>query len=105
MTGGDVAGRTALEIAEAAVRFPDVVKLSSGAFGVLSTPVRGGRVQGVMVRDEHIEIGVVVRYGRPLPEIATELRRGLAPLAGGRAVHVSVEDVVAGFDDGVRTVG
>lgn len=105
MVGGDVTVRIALNIAEAAVRFPDVVSLSSGAFGLLNTPMRGGRVQGVTVRDDHIEVGVVVRYGRPLPEVAAELRRGLTPLAGGRTVHVSVEDVVAGLDDGVRAAG
>ena len=105
MTGVHTAGQTARALAEAAIRFPDVVGLSSGAFGTLSTPVRGGLVPGITVRDDYVEIGVVVRYGRPLPEIATELRRGLASLAGGRVVHVSVEDVVAGLDGGPRTSG
>lgn len=100
---GDTPGWTAQAIAEATIGFPDVVELSSGAFGTLSTPVRGGRVPGVAVRDDHVEVGVVVRYGRPLSEIAIELQRGLASLAGGRAVHVSVEDVVAGLDDDTRT--
>ncbi|WP_017605735.1 Asp23/Gls24 family envelope stress response protein [Nocardiopsis alkaliphila] len=105
MTGVHAPGRTARALAEAAVRFPDVVELSSGAFGTLGTPVRGGRISGVTVRDDHVEIGVVVKYGRPLPEIATELRRDLAALAGGRVVHVSVEDVVAGLDDGTHASG
>jgi hypothetical protein len=59
----------------------------------------------VAVRDDSVEVGVVVRFGRPLPEIAAELRRGLTPVAGGRTVHVSVEDVVAGLRDGARTGG
>ncbi|MBR8741133.1 hypothetical protein [Nocardiopsis sp. MG754419] len=105
MAGGEAPEQTALEIAAAAVRFPDVVELSSGSFGTLSTPALGGRVRGVAVRGDHVEIGVVVRYGRPLPEIATEIRRGLTPLAGGRVVHVSVEDVVAGLGDGARAAG
>ncbi|MBQ1084207.1 MULTISPECIES: hypothetical protein [unclassified Nocardiopsis] len=103
MAGGDP-GATARAVAEAASRFSDVVELSSGSFGTLSTAVPGGRVRGVAVREDHVEVGVVVRYGRPLPEIAAEIRRGLAPLSGGRAVHVSVEDVVAGLGDGARTV-
>ena len=101
--GGEDPGEVARHVAEEAVRFPDVVELSSGGFGTLATPVPGGRVRGVAVRGDGIEVGVVVRFGRPLPEIAAELRRGLAPLAGGRTVHVSVEDVVAGLDDGTRT--
>ncbi|MGW5877651.1 hypothetical protein ACWFMI_14030 [Nocardiopsis terrae] len=102
MAGGDTPGETARAIAESTAGFPDVVELSSGSFGTLSTAVPGGRIRGVAVRDGHVEIGVVVRYGRPLPEISAEIRRGLAPLAGGRAVHISVEDVVAGLGDGTR---
>ena len=105
MDGGDTPERIALEIVEALVLFPDVVEPSSGSFGTLSTAARGGRISGVAVREDHIEVGVVVRYGRPLPEIATEIRRGLAPLTGGRGVHVSVEDVVAGLGDDVDPPG
>ncbi len=96
MSGSRTPDQTARAIAESTTRFPDVVELSTGAFGTLSTVVPGGRIRGVAVRDEYVEVGVVVRYGRPLPEIAAEIRRGLAPEAGGRAIHVSVEDVVAG---------
>ncbi|GAB3737084.1 Asp23/Gls24 family envelope stress response protein [Nocardiopsis nanhaiensis] len=103
MAGGDTPGESALTIAEEATRFPDVVELSSGYFGTLSTAVPGGMIRGVAIRDDYVEVGVVVRYGRPLPEIAAEIRRGLTPLTGGRAVHVSVEDVVAGLGDGART--
>lgn len=103
MAGSETPGETAQAVAESITRFPDVVELSSGAFGTLSTALPGGRVQGVAVRDDYVEVGVVVRYGRPLPVIAAEIRRGLAPVSGGRAVHVSVEDVVAGLGDGTRT--
>lgn len=105
MSGSRSPGETARAIAESTTLFPDVVELSSGSFGTLSTAVPGGRVKGVAVSDDYVEVGVVVRYGRPLPEIAAEIRRGLAPEAGGRVVHVSVEDVVAGLGDGTRTAG
>lgn len=95
--GSDVPGETAELIVREAVRFPDVVELSTGGFGTLNTPVPGGHVRGVAVRKDSVEIGVVLRYGRPLPEIVAELRQGLAPLAGDRVVHISVEDVVAGL--------
>lgn len=94
----------ARRIAGAVAGHPDVVELSVGGFSTLATPVPGGRVTGVAVRKGEIEIGVVVRYGRALPEIAAELRSLLVPLAGGRLVHVSVEDVVAGLS-GARSGG
>ncbi|MFD7368928.1 hypothetical protein ACFV4I_21940 [Nocardiopsis alba] len=105
MTGGDEREELARTVAAAAVRLPEVVELSSGSFGTLSTPVRGGRIRGVVVRDDYVEVGVVVEYGRPLPEIAAGIRRELAPLTGGRALHVSVEDVVAGIDERTSTTG
>ncbi|WP_017570099.1 hypothetical protein [Nocardiopsis halotolerans] len=98
-------GEVARRLAEEARGFPDVVELSSGSFGTLATPVPGGRVGGVAVRADDVEVGVVVRFGRPLTDIAAEIRRGLVPLAGGRPVHISVEDVVAGVGGGARTGG
>ncbi|WP_116247775.1 hypothetical protein [Nocardiopsis sp. FIRDI 009] len=99
---GEDAGpeETAVRLAEEAVRFPDVVELSPGAFGTISTPARGGFVRGVAVRPGTVEVGLVVRFGRPIPRVVTEVREGLGPLAGGRAVHVFVEDVVAGLGGG-----
>ena len=102
-SGGEDPGEVARRVAEAVTGFPDVVELSSGGFGTLATPVQGGFVRGVAVRAESVEVGVVVRFGRPLPEIAAEVREGLAALVGGRAVHISVEDVVAGLGHGART--
>nr|WP_285758832.1 hypothetical protein [Nocardiopsis ansamitocini] len=78
---------------------PDVVELSSGSFGTLATPLPGGTVDGVAVRDDIVEVGVVVRYGRPLPEVAADVQAAVVPLAEGRAVHVSVEDVIAGLPE------
>ncbi|MCY9782371.1 hypothetical protein KIK06_00520 [Nocardiopsis sp. EMB25] len=93
----DEPAETAARLAEAALCFPDVVGLSAGAFGTISTPARGGFVHGVAVRSGAVEVGLVVRFGRPIPGVVTEVRDGLGPLSGGRAVHVFVEDVVAGL--------
>ncbi|KOX11971.1 hypothetical protein ADL05_22710 [Nocardiopsis sp. NRRL B-16309] len=84
---------------------PDVVELSAGGFGTLQTPVPGGRVRGIAVRGDHVEVGVVVRFGRAIPDITAEIRDVLAPLAAGRPVHVYVEDVVAGLGEGSRASG
>lgn len=92
----------ARRIADEVVRCTDVVALSAGGFGTLVTPAPGGHVHGVAVRGAELEVGLVIRFGRPLPDITAEIRRSLVPFAGGRAVHISVEDVVAGLDDGVR---
>lgn len=94
----------ARRVAAVVASHPDVVQLSVGSFSTLATPAPGGLVEGVAVRPAEIEVGVVVRYGRALLEIAAELRRRLAPLAGDRIVHVSVEDVVAGLG-GARSGG
>nr|WP_245928902.1 hypothetical protein [Murinocardiopsis flavida] len=73
---------------------PDVVGLSAGPFGTVSTPVPGGRVDGVAVRPDSVEIGVVVRFERPLPEIADGIRDLVHPIAHGRRVLVAIEDVL-----------
>ncbi|MFI6579313.1 hypothetical protein ACIBFB_26310 [Nocardiopsis sp. NPDC050513] len=105
MTGTDDPGSIAAVVAAAAARHPDVVGLSSGAFRTISTPVRGGTVSGVAVRPTAVEVGLVTRFGRPIPDIVAEVRDGLAPLTGGRVVHVFVEDVVAGLGGGAPTGG
>lgn len=102
MAGGDNPEEVARRIAGEAVRSPDVVGLSAGGFGTLVTPEPGGHVHGVAVRDTELEVGLIVRFGRPVPDIAAEIRRSLIPFADGRAVHISVEDVVVGAGDGVR---
>ncbi|MFV2197633.1 hypothetical protein [Nocardiopsis sp. LOL_012] len=100
MADHDTREEVARRLAEAASGFPDVVELSAGSFGTISTPARGGVVRGVAVRQAGVEVGLVVRFGRPIPAIAEDVRYGLAPLAGGQEVHVFVEDVVAGLGGG-----
>lgn len=90
--GGDVSPQA---VAEAALSCPSVVSLAADGPGQLATYLPGERVVGVSLRDEVCEVGVVLRLGaRPLPELADEVRRAVEPVAGGRAVHVAVTDVV-----------
>lgn len=77
-------------IADAVRRCPDVVDLSGGPFGTVATYLPGERVSGVALHEDGIEISVVVRLGRPLPEIADEVRAAVAPLADDLPVNVHI---------------
>ncbi|MFI7027107.1 Asp23/Gls24 family envelope stress response protein [Microbispora rosea] len=87
-------------IADRVLSCPDVADLSRGPFGVVATHLPGGLVPGVAVRDDAIEVDIVARYGRPLPEVADLVRDAIGDLAGGRRVDVTIADVVT--DDGGR---
>ncbi|WP_082127034.1 hypothetical protein [Allosalinactinospora lopnorensis] len=93
---GDVADRekAGREIAAKVRGLPDVAGLSSGPFGTLSMPVPGGRVEGVVLRDGSVRVGVVARFGRPLPEIAGDVRDAVLEVVPDHRVHVSIEDLV-----------
>ena len=89
---------SARRIADRVLSCPDVAGLSRGPFGVVATYLPGGLVPGVAVRDDAIEVDIVARYGRPLPEVADLVRDVIGDLAGGRRVDVTIADVVT--DDG-----
>ncbi|GHH70527.1 hypothetical protein GCM10017673_22550 [Streptosporangium violaceochromogenes] len=78
------------EIADAVRHCPDVAGLSGGPFGTVATYLPGERVSGVAVREDEVEVSIIARYGRPLPEIADEVRAALAPLVGDRPVNVYI---------------
>ncbi|WP_406312436.1 hypothetical protein OHA77_28065 [Streptosporangium sp. NBC_01639] len=80
----------AQEIADTVRRCPDVADLSSGPFGTVATYLPGERVSGVAVRDADVEVSIVAQLGRPLPEIAEEVRTAVAPLVGDRPVNVYI---------------
>ncbi|OLT34031.1 hypothetical protein BJF79_33945 [Actinomadura sp. CNU-125] len=69
-----------------------------GADGRAARPRRdlpgGAAVRGRAVRDGTVEVGVVVRYGRPLPLVAADVRGAVRPLCEGRAVDVLIADVL-----------
>ncbi|WP_243723448.1 hypothetical protein [Actinomadura sp. 7K507] len=84
-------------VAEAAMTCPDVLGLTSGPRGWIATYRAGPPLTGVAVRSGEVEVGVVVRYGRPCVEIADDVRRLVRPLAGPRRVDVLIGDLA---DDG-----
>ncbi|MBB4935242.1 hypothetical protein F4561_006136 [Lipingzhangella halophila] len=89
---GDVASE-GRRIADTVSGLPDIEGLSSGSLGTVCTPVPGGRIEGVALRDDSVQVGVVVRLGRPLPEIAADVHDAVLAMVPGRRVHVSIEDV------------
>ncbi|TQS28169.1 propionyl-CoA synthetase [Microbispora sp. KK1-11] len=91
---------SARRIADRVLSCPDVAALSRGPFGVVATHLPGGLVPGVAIRDDAIEVEIVARYGRPLPEVAELVRDAIGDLAAGRRVDVTIADVVT--DDGGR---
>jgi hypothetical protein len=78
------------EVAGVVRRCPDVADLSNGPFATVATYLPGRKVSGVALRDDEVEVSIVVRQGRPLPEIADEVRAAIAPLVGGRPVNVHI---------------
>jgi len=90
----------ARRVAERVLSCPDVARLSGGPFGTVATYLPGDLVPGVALRDDQIEVHVVARYGRPLPEVAAEVREAIGDLAGGRRVDVTIADVITGDDTG-----
>jgi hypothetical protein len=86
-------GALADQIAGAVTRCPDVAGLTETPGIPVATYLPGRTVSGVAVRAGEVEISVVARYGRPLPQIAEQVRQAVAPLVPGRAVDVVIADI------------
>lgn len=80
-------------VAEAALGCTAVAGLDDSGVG---TYLPGRRVSGVVLRDDLVEVSVVLRWdgSTPLPELAERVRQAVQPVAGGRPVDVVVADVV-----------
>lgn len=75
---------------------PCVLRLHSGEFGVIGSPLRGRRVVGVRAEEvgQPVEVGVVLRLDRPLPGIIAELRTRVQTVTGAVPVDITVSEVV-----------
>ena len=90
-------------VAVAARSHDDVVDLDAGLVGEFATYGLGGRVPGVRVEVDRdgstqVRLRLVVRFGRPLPDIGDEVRSRVTAGLGGTAeseVHVHVADIVS----------
>jgi hypothetical protein len=87
------------ELAAAVLAHPGVARLDGGPFGTVASHLPGRRrILGVRigVGAEPVELAVVARLGRPLPQLAQELGAVVRELLGPVAVELTVADVVAG---------
>ena len=93
-------------VAQAVERVPTVARLSAGSTGAeFATYLPGRRVRGVRVADDGVEIHVVARWPAVLPEVGDAVRSAAAPLVGGRAVEVVIDDLdVPGLDEPTEPV-
>jgi hypothetical protein len=83
-----------LKVALAALRVPAVARLYGGRLGEIATYYPGGRIEGVRVDDDRVEMHIVVRLDLATPlEAAEEVRRAVGPLVAPKRVDVIVEDV------------
>lgn len=89
----DVDGPDLAERVRDTVRLvPGVVRLHAGLLGEVATHLPGRTVPGVRVRDQHVEVHVVVAEGADIRTVATQVRRAASATAGV-PVHVRVEDL------------
>jgi hypothetical protein len=93
-------------VAQAVERVPTVARLSAGSTGTeIATYLPGRRVRGVRVNDGVVEVHVVARWPAVLPEVGEAVRAAAAPLVGGRAVEVVIDDLdVPGEDEPTEPV-
>ncbi|MCO1574849.1 MULTISPECIES: hypothetical protein [unclassified Crossiella] len=83
-------------IAQVVLTHPSVVSLHGGAYGQVLSYLPGRKVIGVRSTGdgEPVEVGVVLRFGEPLPEVVTELRQRVRQVTGAVPVDITVVDVV-----------
>ncbi|HEY8043033.1 MAG TPA: hypothetical protein VIF35_02100 [Streptosporangiaceae bacterium] len=81
----------------AAVRAcPSVDDLVAGPWGGVVSYFPGRQVAGIRVRPDHVLISVRGRWGVPVAELASQVRRAVSALAGPRRVDIEVADLAGG---------
>ena len=82
-------------VAAAVLEVDGVVAMSAGPAGQFRSYLAGGRsVPGVRLDPDRVTVNVVARYGTSLPGLGNAVSRALGPALAGRAVTVTVDDVV-----------
>ncbi|MEV5572563.1 hypothetical protein AB0L06_21165 [Spirillospora sp. NPDC052269] len=86
-------------VAAAVSALPGVAGLATGCLPPVAGLQVGVPMSGVSVWDDAVEIGVVARFGRPLEELADDVRAVARPLAGDRRVDVLIADIADIVED------
>ena len=83
-------------VADAVAAHPAVAALHGGIYGAVATYLPGRKLVGVRIGegDEPVEVAVVVRPDRPIPEVVSALRAQVSRLCGGAAVDITVADIL-----------
>ncbi|MEV5703596.1 hypothetical protein [Actinoallomurus sp. NPDC052274] len=84
------AGRLADRIRERVTACASVARLAEGP---VATYLPGRSVQGVAVGEGEVRVAVVAVYGRPLAEIAAEVRRAARSVVPEWRVDVAIDDI------------
>ncbi|GAA0338942.1 hypothetical protein NE235_27605 [Actinoallomurus spadix] len=94
LSGGTVgtgeAGSLADRISAAVAACPLVARLAEGPIG---TYLPGRSVRGVAVGDGEVRVAVVARYGRPLAEVADQVRAAARSVVPEWRVDVAIDDI------------
>ncbi|MET3807796.1 hypothetical protein ABIB25_004823 [Nakamurella sp. UYEF19] len=77
---------------ESAVAGAEGVAALSAGDEALAAPPHG--VRGIRFDDDQVEVRVVADYGTPLQITANNIGRAVAPILDGRALQVSIEDIL-----------
>lgn len=75
---------------------PGVVGLHPGMFGEVGTYLPGRRVTGVRIRDDHIDVHLVIAADAEVRATAAAVRDTVADAFPGHSVDVTVEDIATG---------
>lgn len=80
-------------IAAAALAVPGVSALHGGPLLEFAAYLPGRKVAGVRLPGDRVEVHVAAGYGAELPKLAEQVRRAVAPAAGGLPVDVYVDEL------------
>jgi hypothetical protein len=91
-------------VAENVDRAPSVARRTSGALGTAAAYLPGERIDGIRVRDDRLEVHVVMRWGTTVDAVEREV---VAAVAGGGwdpdRVDVVIDDIEAPAASGQGT--
>ena len=89
------------QIAAAARSVEGVADLHGGMFGEVGTYLPGGRIAGIRITGDRVEVHVTLYWDHPVRATADVVRAAVEPLVD-QPVYVTVEDLVQRPDIALR---